>query len=58
VVTGPGNERSEAHLGAVDHDGICVHLAERGLGIAPPVDRLGPQRQQAVQQSDHDLKSL
>jgi hypothetical protein len=43
---------------AVDHDRIRVHLAERGLGIAPPVDGLGPQRQQTFQQSDHGLKSL
>ena len=55
---GPGNERGQAHLGAVDHDRIRVHLAERGLGIAPPVDALGPQRQQTFQQSDHGLKSL
>ena len=26
--------------------------------IAPPVDGLGPQRQQTFQQSDHGLKSL
>jgi len=55
---GPGNERIQAHLGAVDQDRIRVHLAERDLGIAPPVDGLGPQRQQTLQQSDHGLKSL
>jgi hypothetical protein len=33
---GPGHERGEAHLGAVDQDRIRVHLAERGLGIARP----------------------
>jgi len=36
--------RGKAHLGAVDHDRIGVHRAERGLGIVPAVDRLGPQR--------------
>jgi len=55
---GPGDQLGEAHLGAVDHDRIGVHLAERGLGIAPAVHGLGPQRQETFQQCDHGVKSL
>jgi len=38
---GPGHELGQAHLGAVDHDGIRVHLAERGLGFAVDLKKPG-----------------
>jgi hypothetical protein len=38
--------------------GAPVVTVEAGDHGAPPVDGLGPQRQQTFQQSDHGLKSL